>query len=69
MAGPTTNWCHECDISVSLKLPPSPFLCLHCHTHFLELMDSPTFSQNDIESFLFVVVFQDALLLLNPPSS
>ncbi|KAG5009476.1 hypothetical protein JHK87_017991 [Glycine soja] len=69
MAGLTTYWCHECDMSVSLKLPPSPFLCPHGHTHFLELMDSPTLSQNDTKSFLFVVVFQDAILLLNPLSS
>ncbi|KAH1042903.1 hypothetical protein GYH30_024976 [Glycine max] len=56
-------------MSVSLMLPPSLLLCPHCHTHFLELMDSPTLSQNDTESSLFDVVFQDALLLLNPPSS
>ncbi|TKY49504.1 E3 ubiquitin-protein ligase RING [Spatholobus suberectus] len=65
---PKTYWCHECDMSVSLALPPSPLLCPHCHTHFLELMDSP-FSQNDAasaESPLFDVVFQDALLLLSP---
>ncbi|KAG4950555.1 hypothetical protein AAZX31_15G250400 [Glycine max] len=62
-----TYWCHECDMSVSLTLPPSPLLCPHCHTHFLELMDSPSLSQeNDAESSLFDVVFQDALLLLNP---
>ena len=60
-----TYWCHECDMSVSLTLPPSPLLCPHCHTHFLELMDSP-FSQNDAESPLFDVLFQDALLLLSP---
>ncbi|KAG5015813.1 E3 ubiquitin-protein ligase RING1 [Glycine max] len=69
MADPKAYWCHECDMSVSLTLPPSPLLCPHCHTHFLELMDSPTLSQNDTESSLFDVVFQDALLLLNPPSS
>ncbi|XP_027341287.1 E3 ubiquitin-protein ligase RNF181-like [Abrus precatorius] len=65
-----TYWCHECDMSVSLTFPPSPLLCPHCHTHFLELMDSP-FSQNDAESpfpssALFDVVFQDALALLSP---
>ncbi|RDY11375.1 E3 ubiquitin-protein ligase RING1-like protein, partial [Mucuna pruriens] len=64
-AEPKTYWCHECDMSVSLALPPSPLLCPHCHTHFLELMDSPSF-QNDAESPLFDVVFQDALLLLSP---
>lgn len=64
-ADPKTYWCHECDMSVSLTLPPSPLLCPHCHTHFLELMDSPL-SQNDAESPLFDVVFQDALLLLSP---
>ncbi|CAJ1958327.1 unnamed protein product [Sphenostylis stenocarpa] len=62
---PKTYWCHECDMSVSLTLPPSPLLCPHCHTHFLELMDSP-FSLNDAESPLLDVVFQDALLLLSP---
>ncbi|KAK7264248.1 hypothetical protein RJT34_31854 [Clitoria ternatea] len=40
----------------------SPLLCPHCHTHFLELMDSPFSSQNDAESPLF----QDALALLSP---
>ncbi|XP_058723134.1 uncharacterized protein LOC131594950 [Vicia villosa] len=70
-----TYWCHECDMSVSLtsSSSPSPLLCPQCHTHFLELMDSP-FSQNDADSFLpssslFDVVFQDALLLLAPPPS
>ncbi|KAH1262414.1 hypothetical protein GmHk_02G005044 [Glycine max] len=66
MAGPKTYWCHECDMSMSLTLPPSPLLYPPCHTHFLKLMDSLTLSQNDIESSLFDVVFQDALLLLNP---
>ncbi|KAG5133865.1 hypothetical protein JHK82_025053 [Glycine max] len=42
-------------MSVSLMLPPSLLLCPHCHTHFLELMDSPTLSQNDTESSLFDV--------------
>ncbi|XP_020223718.1 E3 ubiquitin-protein ligase RNF181 [Cajanus cajan] len=65
MAEAKTYWCHECDMSVSLTLPPSPLLCPHCHTHFLELMDSPL-SLNDAESPLFDVVFQDALLLLSP---
>ncbi|KAI5445422.1 hypothetical protein KIW84_013600, partial [Lathyrus oleraceus] len=67
-----TYWCHECDMSVSLTSSPSPspLLCPQCHTHFLELMDSP-FSQNDADSFLpssslFDVLFQDALLLLAP---
>ncbi|XP_017413024.1 uncharacterized protein LOC108324596 [Vigna angularis] len=64
-AGPEakTYWCHECDMSVSLTLLPSPLLCPHYHTSFLELMDSP-FSQNDVESPLFDV-FQDTLLLLS----
>lgn len=57
-------------MSVSLTPSPSPLLCPHCNTHFLELMDSP-FTQNDAEpplpSALFDVVFQDALALLNPP--
>ncbi|BAU02406.1 hypothetical protein VIGAN_11192900 [Vigna angularis var. angularis] len=60
-----TYWCHECDMCVSLTLLPSPLLCLHCHTSFLELMASP-FSQNNVESHLFSVVFHDALLLLSP---
>ncbi|KAG2408283.1 hypothetical protein LR48_Vigan01g222400 [Vigna angularis] len=60
-----TYWCHECDMSVSLTLLPSPFLCLHCYTSFLELMASP-FSQNNVESPFFGVVFHDALLLLSP---
>ncbi|XP_061355024.1 uncharacterized protein LOC133299573 [Gastrolobium bilobum] len=66
-----TYWCHECDMSVALTWSPSPsLLCPHCHTHFLELMDSPL-SQNDAESpplpsALFDVVFQDALALLSP---
>lgn len=65
-----TYWCHECDMSVSLTTShtPSPLLCPHCDTHYLELMDSP-FSQNDVDSSsLFDVVFQDALLLLTPPA-
>lgn len=61
-----TYWCHECDMSVSLTWSSSPLVCPHCHTHFLELMDSP-FSQNDAEPPLFDVVFQDALALLSPP--
>ncbi|XP_047170380.1 E3 ubiquitin-protein ligase RNF181-like [Vigna umbellata] len=61
----TTYGCHECDMSVSLTLLPSPLLCLHCHTSFLELMASP-FSQNNVESPLFGVVFHEALLLLSP---
>ncbi|XP_047158257.1 E3 ubiquitin-protein ligase RZF1-like [Vigna umbellata] len=60
-----TYWCHECNMSVSLTLLPSPLLCLHCHTFFLELMASP-FSQNNVESPFFGVVFHDALLLLSP---
>lgn len=66
-----TYWCHECDMSVFLTSSPTPnpLLCPQCHTHFLELMDSP-FSQNDAESLLpsslFDVVFQDALSLLSP---
>lgn len=71
-----TYWCHECDMSVALTWSPSPspspLLCPHCHSHFLELMDSP-FDQNDAESplpsSLFDVVFQDALALFSPPSS
>ncbi|XP_045805276.1 E3 ubiquitin-protein ligase RNF181 [Trifolium pratense] len=65
-----TYWCHECDMSVSLtsSSTPSPLLCPHCHTHFLELMDSP-FSQNDAESTTSLFDFQDALLLLTPPST
>ncbi|MED6161136.1 hypothetical protein PIB30_057885 [Stylosanthes scabra] len=47
-----TYWCHECDMSVALSSSsspsPSPLLCPHCHTHFLELMDSP--SLNDAVS-------------------
>ncbi|KAK7271623.1 hypothetical protein RJT34_27675 [Clitoria ternatea] len=64
-----TYWCHECDMSVALTTSSSsssPLLCPHCHTHFLELMDSPFSSQNDAESPLFDVVFQDALALLSP---
>ncbi|BAT99089.1 hypothetical protein VIGAN_10047200 [Vigna angularis var. angularis] len=60
-----TYWCHECDMSVSLTLLPSPLLCSHCHTSFLELIDSP-FSQNDAESPLFDLILQDALLLISP---
>ncbi|KAJ7949079.1 E3 ubiquitin-protein ligase RING1-like [Quillaja saponaria] len=39
-----TYWCHECDMSITLNSSPSSsptLLCPHCHTHFLELMDSP----------------------------
>ncbi|KAJ6796497.1 putative E3 ubiquitin-protein ligase RING1 [Iris pallida] len=37
---PVTFWCHECDMSVSLLPPsPSPPLCPHCHSLFLEHMD------------------------------
>ncbi|KAJ7982136.1 E3 ubiquitin-protein ligase RING1-like protein [Quillaja saponaria] len=41
-----TYWCHECDMSITLNSSSSPsssltLLCPHCHTHFLELMDSP----------------------------
>ncbi|GAV77603.1 zf-RING_2 domain-containing protein/zf-RING_3 domain-containing protein [Cephalotus follicularis] len=39
----TLYWCHECDMSVilhSLTSPP-PF-CPHCHSHFLQQMDSTT---------------------------
>ncbi|XP_017431872.1 uncharacterized protein LOC108339242 [Vigna angularis] len=60
-----TYWCHKCDMSVSLTLLPSPLLCPHCHTSFLKLMDS-LFSQNDVESTPFDLIFQDALLLLSP---
>ncbi|KAF3452645.1 hypothetical protein FNV43_RR03078 [Rhamnella rubrinervis] len=34
-----TYWCHECDMSVSLR-PSSSLLCPHCLGNFLELMDS-----------------------------
>ncbi|XP_057456707.1 uncharacterized protein LOC130747708 [Lotus japonicus] len=62
-----TYWCHECDMSVSLtpSPSPSPLSCPHCHTNFLELMDSPS-AQNDAPSALFDVVFQDALALFSP---
>ncbi|KAK4285561.1 hypothetical protein QN277_002246 [Acacia crassicarpa] len=50
-----TYWCHECDMSVALSSPSSTssstLLCPHCHTHFLELMDSPFFPQSDSHSF------------------
>ncbi|XP_028799638.1 E3 ubiquitin-protein ligase RING1-like [Neltuma alba] len=48
-----TYWCHECDMSVALSPPSSSstLLCPHCHTHFLELMDSPFFPQSDSHSF------------------
>ncbi|KAI9116497.1 hypothetical protein K1719_012664 [Acacia pycnantha] len=52
-----TYWCHECDMSVALSSPSSSstssstLLCPHCHTHFLELMDSPFFPQSDSHSF------------------
>ncbi|KAI4333212.1 hypothetical protein L6164_018049 [Bauhinia variegata] len=49
-----TYWCHECDMSVALtssstSSSPSTLLCPHCHTHFLELMDSPLFPQSDTD--------------------
>ncbi|KAI4323331.1 hypothetical protein L6164_022946 [Bauhinia variegata] len=52
-----TYWCHECDMSVALTTSsssssPSTLLCPHCHTHFLELMDSPLFSQSDTDPLL-----------------
>ncbi|XP_009785025.1 E3 ubiquitin-protein ligase RING1-like [Nicotiana tabacum] len=39
-----TFWCHECDMSVFLlHLPPTdPPRCPHCHSDFLEQMDSFT---------------------------
>ncbi|KAI8027004.1 E3 ubiquitin-protein ligase RING1 [Camellia lanceoleosa] len=46
-----TYWCHECDMSVSLisssssatatATTSSSLLCPHCHSDFLEEMDSP----------------------------
>ncbi|KAH7544799.1 hypothetical protein FEM48_Zijuj01G0024600 [Ziziphus jujuba var. spinosa] len=35
-----TYWCHECDLSVSLRPSSSSLLCPHCFGNFLELMDS-----------------------------
>ncbi|KAK7243460.1 hypothetical protein RIF29_38257 [Crotalaria pallida] len=57
-----TYWCHECDMSVSLTLSPSPspLLCPHCNTNFLELMDSP-FPLNDAASSPFTSLFDSPL--------
>ncbi|KAM7476646.1 hypothetical protein LguiB_023889 [Lonicera macranthoides] len=36
-----TYWCHECDMSISLLSSTTTPLCPHCHTDFLEELDSP----------------------------
>ncbi|KAF8403928.1 hypothetical protein HHK36_012034 [Tetracentron sinense] len=39
--GRQTYWCHECDMSISLISSSPPLLCPHCHSDFLEEMESP----------------------------
>ena len=55
---------------MSLISSPSPLLCLHCHNHSLEPMDSP-FPQNNAETLLyssrFDNFFEEALSLFSPP--
>ncbi|WKA02527.1 hypothetical protein VitviT2T_020703 [Vitis vinifera] len=44
-----TYWCHECDMSVTLSPSSSSsptLLCPHCHSDFLEEMDSPNPNPN-----------------------
>ncbi|GMY22255.1 E3 ubiquitin-protein ligase RNF6-like [Fagus crenata] len=49
-----TYWCHECDMSVNLisQSHSQTLLCPHCHSDFLELMDS-TITQQQDHTYLF----------------